>query len=142
MTIDDLVDDVIDYNSGKYEKCMVFMVHCMDLISDKLPEVGEQALDVASKFWTQNMVDSIQLDNAKIQCWEYLKYYSATTNVKEVRFCAMRAVICLLYTDYKDEDADETLAFFFKMLELIYGNEAKLVEDLSLTIKNFKASNI
>ncbi|KZN69229.1 hypothetical protein [Pseudoalteromonas luteoviolacea] len=138
MTIDDLIDEVIDFASGKHEKCMVIMINCITLISDKVPEVGERALEVAVKFWIEESADSTALDKARVQCWDYLNAYSASTNIKDAKYCALRAVICVLYADFKGEDTDETLEFFMKMFELIYKDTDKMINELLLIIEGFK----
>ena len=138
MSLDDLIDEVITITSDEYGKCMVFMIRCLSLVTDDCPEIGIQGIDTATKYWILKSVTDNALENARIDCWDYLDANSASTNIEEAKYCAMRAVICALYSEAQSDDNGELLDWFFKMLATIEGDTNKLSKDLLQIFANYQ----
>ena len=60
--------------------------------------------------------------------------------ISDKEFCAIRAVICLLYESKNLGNNDELLEFYFKMFSCITTDTPKLLEDLSLIVEKSKSS--
>ena len=141
MTLDDLIDEVISNTSDEYEKCVFFMIRCLSLIAGVMPKVGIQGVSTATKYWVGKSIGQGDLDKARIACWDYLDANSASTNVVEKKFCAVRAVICVLYSKAYYDDNGELLDWFFQMLSTINGDEKALLTDLSDILEEHKKSS-
>ncbi|KID58075.1 hypothetical protein JF50_04885 [Pseudoalteromonas luteoviolacea] len=141
MKVDDLIDEVIYVTADKYKYCIILMLRCLKLISDECPKVASQSMKVANDFWVKAAVNSEMLDSARVECWNFLDANSASTNIEQREFCAVRAVICVLYPEPFSDDNGELLDWFFKMLLNIVQDNEKLIED-SLDILESMKSDI
>ena len=131
MSLDDLIDEVVSITSDEYEKCILFMIRCLPLVAFVNPEVGIQGITTATRYWIDKSADKAELDRARVACWNYLDTNSASTNIDEKKFCAVRAVICVLYSRAEYEDNGELLEWFFQMLSTISNDDNALLADLS-----------
>ncbi len=139
MNLDEIVDNIILKTGDDYEKCVLFMVGCLALIPKPIPPVGIKSIDIATKFWLKNQVDDAQLEKARIACWHYLDSHCASTNIEESKFCAIRAIICVLYSNNPSSysDNDELLDCFFDMLISTNKNTEQLITELTILAKTF-----
>jgi hypothetical protein len=138
MSIDDLIDEIIEVTADKYELCVILMLRCLQLISDEFPVVASQSMNVAIDYWLKATINCEMLDSARIECWNYLDSNSASTNIENSEFCAVRAVICVLYPEPNSDDNGELLDWFFKMiLTILPDSERALGESLEI-LKSLK----
>jgi hypothetical protein len=138
MTLDDLIDEIISITSDEYEKCVFFMIKCLSLIVKVCPEIGIQGINTATRYWIEKSIDQAELEKARVECWDYLDVNSASTNIVESKFCAVRAVICVLYSEPPSEDNGELLDWFFKMLTSVDTNTDSLFKDVLAILEDFK----
>jgi hypothetical protein len=117
MNLDQLTGYMIEALSEDYPAAMAVLVDCLDLIPFELPEVGRTAREVAERVWIKRDLPEAALQAARVKCWEYLDDRSAGTNVEEPEFCAVRAVICTLYSSDPPDDLVDTIDFFNQVLE-------------------------
>lgn len=111
---------------------MRFMCRCLMLVQQFLPEVGRNALDVAKAFWLDGTGQAEALLAARIECWGYLDDRGSSTDVRDQGDAAMRAVICVLYTQPGSDDfSAETIRWFADMFDRLgnYSNETKQLMD-------------
>ena len=141
MNLDSLIDEVIIVTSDDYEKCVLFMIHCLPLIADACPEIGGQGIRSATQYWIDESIDQAELERMRVECWNYLDANSASTNLEKPEFCAIRAVICVLYSEPQSDDNGELLDWFFKMLTSIYIDTEKLMNDLKGVMEEFIVIN-
>lgn len=109
------------------QKCMKFMIAFIQIINESIPNIGIKALDVAKRYWLENKVDSTLLEKARVDCWQYLDDHKASTNFQEPKFCALRAVICILYSE-PPEDIGEVIQFYFEMIHTVI-NDNEILEN-------------
>jgi hypothetical protein len=106
-----------------------FMLACLSQIRHRLPTLAEQALVLAEQYATGNApsADVIQM---RAECWRQLRGHEMETDNPSV--CALRAVICALYTpeDGQQHDLVDLLSFFLGLLNRIephYTEQARLL---------------
>ncbi len=138
MSLDDLIDEVIAVTSDEYKKCILFMIRCLSLVTGVCPEAGIRGIAVAKKYWINKSVSAEELEGARVSCWDYLDAHSASTNIQEAKFCAMRAIICVLYSEAQFDDNGELLDWFFKMLVTIEGDTDKLTKVLLQNLEDYQ----
>jgi hypothetical protein len=92
------------------------MIECLKLVSFALPQVAASAMDIARRYWIDGSVPLSDLETLRVQCWEYLNERSASTNTIAPEFCAIRAVICVLYASSQPHDVGDRVYFFNEMM--------------------------
>lgn len=115
----DLIRSVEAKIGDDYVKCMQLMVACIKSIHKSISRVGLDALDVAERYWIKKGLDPNALEKAREACWQYLDDRGASTNLIEPEFCALRAVICVLYAEPSSDDPSELLEFCFDMITAV-----------------------
>lgn len=116
MTVDELTDKMITLTSNDYATATRLMVECLQVIPFELPPVAISGVDVARRYWVDGSVPKQETERRRVECWDYLDELSASTNTDEPEFCAIRAVICVLYADPESDDLGEIVDFFNQML--------------------------
>ncbi len=136
MSLDNLIDEIVSITSDDYEKCILFMIKCLSLVAGVNPDVGIQGVTTATQYWVDKSVNQADLEKARVACWDYLDANSASTNIVESKFCAVRAVICVLYSEPQSDDNGELLDWFFNMLSTTNSDTNALLADLTELAKN------
>ncbi|WP_223619782.1 hypothetical protein [Lysobacter sp. ESA13C] len=112
---------------------MRFMCRCLLLAHEFLPEIGRNALNLATAFWLSGEGQAEDLLTARIACWNYLDSKHRSTDIQDREDAAMRAVICVLYAEPESDDFSvETVHWFADMFDRLgdYSNEtAQLMKD-------------
>lgn len=122
MTLDQLVDVIESDVGDSYEQCICLMLGCITLVEKFLPKIGFEALELARKYWMEKSINSSQLEEARVRCWQYLDKRNASTNTQEKEYCALRSVICVLYVEQPSDDIGELIEFFLEMISSVEGN--------------------
>lgn len=122
ITLDELIDLVESAVGESYEKCIRFMLGCVVLVKNHLPDVGREAVEIAKKYWLGAKENPDELENARVKCWNYLDEQNASTNTQEKQYCALRAVICILYAEPPSDDISELIEFFLEMVVAVEEN--------------------
>lgn len=117
MTLDELSDHMIAVCECEYPKFISLLIECVDLFASKFPPIAQSALRVAKRYWLLRTLPAATLQTARIDCWKYLDERSASTNTQLPQYCAIRAVICLLYVEQPCDDLYELVSFFNEMLQ-------------------------
>lgn len=119
MNIDKLTNIMLEATSDNYEACVRLMLKCLSLVQECCPSIALAGIAVANKYWIDNSADAMELNDARVKCWDFLEGESASANTHEKTFCAVRAVICVLYTKPPSEDNGELIDWFLQMLMVI-----------------------
>jgi len=114
--LDELTERMIVAISGDYESSVRLMIECLQLISSPMPDPGSSGIALAKRYWLDQSVTSSDLEEARVDCWKYLDERSASTNTDEPEYCALRAVICVLFPPPCSDDIRESISFFNEML--------------------------
>ncbi len=128
MNIDELTDIIINATADNYEACIRFLVKSLSLIQEFCPQVALSGIDVAHKYWIESSIDSAGLEDARVKCWKYLDAKSASNNTQEKAFCAIRAVICVLYAESPSQDNGELIDCFLQMVNVVMENNIEIIE--------------
>jgi hypothetical protein len=120
MKIDlDTVDEFEEKfgQAAAYDRARNFMIDYLFKIQKPLPDIAVQALAIARQ--VQNSQAAIdQLMQARVHCWKYLDERSASTDLATPEYCAIRAVICVLYrAPERGEHALDLVAFFLDLAD-------------------------
>jgi hypothetical protein len=110
------MDHIIESGNNDYASSMRIMIQCLQLIRCIVPAVGVASMKVARRFWEFHSVPTSDLERARVNCWQYLDERSASTNTELPEYCAVRAVICVLYAEPPSDDLSELVGFFVEML--------------------------
>jgi len=118
------------------------MIECLRAIPTALPTVGVDAIQTARRFWIEHSVPASNLEKARVACWTYLDERSASTNTDVPEYCAVRAVICVLYADPPSKDLGDLIEFFGEMLAgaLNSGTHDSVFADLVPAVEDFLAN--
>jgi hypothetical protein len=116
MSFGQLTDHMIATTNDDYGTSARLMIECLQLIPFYLPLVGQTGTEVARRYWTLHSASASDLERARVECWNYLDERSASTNTDEPEYCALRAVICVLYAKPPSDDIGELIEFFNQML--------------------------
>ena len=96
-----------------------FMIDYISLIRSALPEISLIGLAIAKQF-RDGAVGSEELIHARVECWKYLKTHSADLDATTPEYCAVRAVICILYDGPVDGgDAGDLVDLFLQMANCV-----------------------
>lgn len=142
MQFEKLINLISDTSLSNHAATMRIMTHCLKIIDTNLPEEGLQAMKVASAYWSGNLVDSSKIIEARVACWNYLDERKASTNTTDPKYCALRAVICVLFESTSDEDDLEDAISCF--LEFLYQSAMGIMDfntfsqKVELEVLNFK----
>jgi hypothetical protein len=132
MNFDQLTDHMIATANDDYATSARLMIECLQLIPFHLPLVGQTGTEVARRYWIHHSVSALDLERARVECWNYLDERSASTNTDEPEYCALRAVICVLYGEPPSDDIGELIEFFNQMLRGALNQESD--EDFSAAV--------
>lgn len=111
----------------------LFLIDCLEIISDSIPIVGKEALCIAKKYWVEQSVSDEELERTRVLCWDYADSLGNSINLLDKEICAMRAVICVLYSKPMSEDLGDLLEFFLMTFEKIdreSSNPSYIIENL------------
>jgi hypothetical protein len=122
--LDQFVDRIALIGEASYDTCIRLLVECMALVKDDLPVIGLEALSIAEKYWIDKSIVSAELESVRVRCWRFLDERNATTNVQEKQYCALRAVMCVLYAEPPSDDIGELLEFFMEMISAVVSVQA------------------
>lgn len=100
------------------------LLECLTLIKDDLPAIGLEALSIAEKYWVDKIIVSSELESVRVRCWRFLDERNAATNTQEKQYCALRAVICVLYAEPPSDDIGELIEFFMEMMSSLLSVES------------------
>ncbi len=126
MNLDELTDAMTATASGDYKTSVRLMVKCLRVIPFPVPDVVITGIELARRYWKHGSASETDLERARVACWNYLDHVASSTNTIEPEFCAIRAVICVLYPNAPSDDIGELIDFFNQMLR---GTLAKDDED-------------
>lgn len=97
---------------------MRFMCRCLLQVQQCIPEIGQHSLDLAQKFWLEGKGQAEDLIVARVNCWNYLDAKGRSSNILDREDAAMRAVICVLYTEPDSDDFPaDTVRWFLDMFD-------------------------
>src|SRR5579862_8609514 len=99
MSLEQLTDQMLTTAKDDYGTLTRLMIECLELVPFRLPAVGEAATKIARQYWTERSLPASVLEHARVDCWNYLDQRSASTNTVVPEYCAVRAVICVLYPE-------------------------------------------
>lgn len=105
-------------------KCR-FQLAYISLIQAVRPNVVDNAILIANKYF-RGETSEIELEKARVACWEFLANINASCDVSTPENCFVRAVICCLYPKPEDDDLHYQLTWFLTL--------SKKVEDHSLAL--------
>lgn len=112
---------------------MRFMCRCLLLAQEFLPKTGRNALSSATAFWLSGQGQAEDLLTARIDCWNYLDSKHRSIDILDREDAAMRAVMCVLYSEPESDDfSAEAVRWFADMFDRLgdYSNEtAQLMKD-------------
>lgn len=117
MSIYELTDRMIAVCNNDYAALARIMIECTQSVSPQLPPVGITGIKVARQYWVEKSVPASKLEDARVDCWNYLDERSASTNTEVPEYCALRAVICVLYEEGSSDDLGDVACFFNEMLQ-------------------------
>ena len=83
-----------------------------------------EALSIAEKYWIDKSLVAAELESTRVRCWRFLDERNAATNVQEKQYCALRAVMCVLYAEPPSDDIGELLEFFMEIMSAVVGAQA------------------
>lgn len=121
-----------------YERCIQFMLSCLALVRDVLPETAKKALEVAERHWAGEPQD---LDAARVICWDYLDKarYGSGTPITKPEESGARAVICVLHSSPEpDDDILDVLGWFHDFISEV---EDIAEEEIRLLREHFPGIN-
>lgn len=122
--LDQFVDRIALIGEASYDTCIRLLVECMALVKDDLPVIGLEALYVAEKYWLDKSLLAGELEITRVRCWCFLDERNAATNTQEKQYCALRAVMCVLYAEPPSDDIGELIEFFIEMMSAVVGVQA------------------
>lgn len=122
--LDQFVDRIALIGEPSYDTCIRLLVECMALVKDDLPVIGLEALSIAEKYWIDKSLVAAELESTRVRCWRFLDERNAATNVQEKQYCALRAVMCVLYAEPPSDDIGELLEFFMEIMSAVVGAQA------------------
>lgn len=125
-SIDKLCSHTKSKLDGNYQNSVRFMIECTKIYYKFIPAVGIESLEVAKKYWLEKIVSITELQDAKSSCWSFLDANKSSTKFDTSDVCALRAVMVLLYPESDDVHADDSLDFYFEMLDLMNVNKQDL----------------
>ncbi|MDG9668718.1 hypothetical protein ONV78_13325 [Hahella sp. CR1] len=125
-----IIKDIIFVTCNRYDQCMKLMVSCLDIVEDYCPKIGIAGINSATRFWSEGIADADDLLQVRVESWKYLDDRSASTNTAVREFCALRAVICVLYASPPSEDNAEIVECFLGFLNIVEPNHEVLSEKL------------
>jgi hypothetical protein len=113
MSADEIIDAIDDLSllEGRHRAVVQFMIESCALITVHLPPVARSALEKARNYWN-GLGTQGELEQARIECWQYLDEIGSSTDLRIPGASAVRAVICLLYPSPAQEDLLELAHFF------------------------------
>lgn len=137
MSIEKITKKIITSIGDDYYTCNKFMLDCLPLVTNYLPQVGIETLDIAKKFWLQKSIEDTELESVRIKCWNYLDTRHASTNIQDKEFCALKALICILYASPPSEDLGDVVEFFLKMILKVSNN----IDYINNIVEKYTARN-
>ena len=124
-----------------YTNCIKFMLVCIPLVEAYSPKVALDAFSVAKKYWLEKTASLQDLENSRVECWTYLDSNSATISLQEKRFCAVRAVICVLYPEPPGESIIDLISWFIEILYEVGEYTTKITEAFQLHCPQITSPN-
>lgn len=141
MNLGDLTDRMSSVSSNNYDTSVRLMIECLQVIPFQLPKVGISGIELARRYWNDGSASTskFDLEQARVACWNYLDERSASTNTEQPDYCAMRAVISVLYPDPPSDDIGELLFFFNQMLQgaLSGQSESECCDNVNSVVDEF-----
>lgn len=90
LTMDPLTNRLVEAVSH-FRSLNQLMIRSLQLITIPLPNVGTVAIEIAKQYWIDS--SHLDLERARIECWEYLDERSASTNNEEIEYCANNGIL-------------------------------------------------
>lgn len=118
-----------------YKRVNHFMISYLSNMKDSLPEVAHNGLQIAEKFH-DGLSTHIDLENARVKCWEFLDKKSASLDVTDPENCAVRAAICFLYADPPSDDLPELLEWFLVLANKVEDHSSEIAPLLERHFKS------
>lgn len=122
MINDDTINRYIEQINGtvpleeQHDEFMRLLCRYLVSVNTLLPTVGQESLKIAQSYWFQKDATLEQMDEARIQCWQYLDSKGSGITMSDEVDTAMRAVLCVLYPVPADEAFSvETVRWFFQL---------------------------
>jgi hypothetical protein len=142
MSLDELTEHMIAVCNNRYTSLVRVMIECAQLAWSQLPPVGVAGIKVARDYWVEQSVPASKLEHARVDCWNYLDERSASTNTVVPEYCAVRAVICVLYAEPPSDDLGDIVCFFNAMLQgaLNLGNDEAFTATVGSVVDSFSAN--
>lgn len=134
-----LLDDSYDFLEiaigDDYERSNIVMLRCIAAVQDGFPDIANEAISVAKKYWCEKSVSSDKLNEQRIKCWQYLDDNKETVPFDTKEHQAIRATICMLSSEGSNEDMYEGVDYFLEKLSYLLDSDAKVKDTVISVIK-------
>ena len=139
--IADFLDAMPKIGDDKNFKSNLMVAFCrlMNRYREILPINLEQYVELASAYWGRGEGSAQEIEDARVECWNFLDGKGHVTGIASAEDAAVRALICLLYHKSKDEDqVADTAEFFLASIRRIKANDPCADEIIDQLIGSWK----
>lgn len=138
MIEDDIARILTIASDNDFKVSVRIMIECLQLCASHLPSVAVESLGVGRQFWCEGTASEVEIERARVACWEYLHQRGSIIYTFERESCAVRAVLCVLDADTPDDTRD-VVDFFVQMLRVSLPDwdDEMFAESLTAVVRRF-----
>ena len=105
-----------------HERCVGFMLDCLSLVRESLPERARKPLEQAERHWSGESVDLVSV---KADYWHYLDGVLGKIDKREE--AGLRAVVGVLCVEDHGNDIHATLSWFVEFVNQVADKSTELI---------------
>jgi hypothetical protein len=108
-----------------FRRLIAFMVSYVSLMKNSLPDAAREALAVSERVGAGAGTDEDAV-SARNSCWNYLKSIGSEYDFDSREACAVRAVLCTLITDPRQNDLSHITHWFLRFADTVEDHSSEM----------------